>query len=122
MRSRRSLLTPTLPPEEGRSRKRERDKLNTRSITNTINNEINKTKYTKPTLSFPELDAGHWRPTSSCQAAPGSPGMASAADGNWAQGHTDQDLDQDHRQDNEQGPLQKAAIDKVSETLVVPQL
>jgi len=41
---------------------------------------------------------------------------------NWTEGHTDQNLDEDHRQDNEQGPLQKAAMDKESKTLVIPQL
>jgi len=65
---------------------------------------------------------GHWRPSSSCQAAPGSPGLASAAGRNWTQERTDQDLYQDCRQDNEQGPLQKAAMDEDSETLAIPQL
>jgi len=32
----------------------------------------------------------------------------------------DQNLDQDHRQDKEQGSLQKPATDKESETLMVP--
>jgi len=59
---------------------------------------------------------------SSCQAAPGSPGLDSAADGNWAQEYTDWDLDQDRRQKKEQGPLQKQAMDEESETLVIPQL
>jgi len=65
---------------------------------------------------------GRWRPTSSCQAAPGSPGLASAADGNWDQECTDRDLDQDHRQDKKQGPLQKPATDEESKTLMIPQL
>ena len=56
---------------------------------------------------------GHWRSTSSCQAAQEDPGLASAADRNWPQEGTDQNLDQDQdrRQDNEQGPLQKLAMD-----------
>jgi len=33
----------------------------------------------------------------------------------------DQNLDHDHRQDNEQGPFQKLAVDK-RETLMTPQL
>jgi len=73
-------------------------------------------------LSFLELDARHWRPTSSCQAAPGSPRLAFAVDGNWTQECMDRNLDQDGRQDKEQGPLQKAAMDKESEILVIPQL
>jgi len=88
--------------------------------TNDINNKRSNAKHSKPTLSFPELGAGCWRPTNSCQAAPGSPGLASAVGRNWTQGCTDRDLDQNGRQDNEQGPLQKAAMDE--ETLVIPQL
>jgi len=65
---------------------------------------------------------GLWCPTSSCQAAPGSPGLDSALGGNWTQECTDGNLDQDHRQSNEQGPLQKVAMDEESETLVIPQL
>ena len=49
-----SLLTPTLPPEEGKRRKRERDlqieyKNFTKNINNTnnINNKRNNAKYTK---------------------------------------------------------------------------
>jgi len=56
------------------------------------------------------------------QAAPGSPGLDSAADGNWTQGCMDWNLDQDCRQDNEQGPLQKPAMDEDSKTLMMPQL
>jgi len=55
-------------------------------------------------------------------AAPGSPGLASTADRNWTQGCTDQNLDQECRQNNKQGPLQKAAMDEESKTLVIPQL
>jgi len=58
---------------------------------------------------------GHWLPASSCQAAPESPTVASAVDGNWTQKYTDQD----HRQVNEQGPIQKPAMDKDSKTLVI---
>jgi len=107
---------------------RETYKLNIRSFTNNtyntnnINNKRNKTKYTRPTLSFPELGAKHWRPTSSCWASPGSPRLASAAGRNWTLGWTDQNLDQDHRQDNERGPLQQVAMDEESETLMIPQL
>jgi len=43
---------------------------------------------------------GCWRPTSSCQAAPGCPGLASAVDRNWTQECTDRKLDQDRRQNN----------------------
>jgi len=56
------------------------------------------------------------------RAAPGSPGLDSAADRNWTQECTDLNPDQDHRQESEQGPLQKAAMDKESETVVIPQL
>jgi len=61
-------------------------------------------------------------PASSCLAAPGSPRLDSAVGRNWTQGCTDQNLDQDHRQNNEQGPLQKPAMDKENKTLVIPQL
>jgi len=54
--------------------------------------------------------SGQWCPTSSCQAAPGSPGLDSAVDGNC----THRSLDQ--------GPLQKASMNEESETLVMPQL
>jgi len=129
MSGRHSLLTPALPPEEGKRRKRERDLQieyknftnNTYNINN-INNKRNNAKYTKLIPSFPELGAGHWCPTSSCQAVPGGPGLDSAADGNWTQGCTDRHMDQDRRQNNEHGPLQKAAMDEESETLVIPQL
>jgi len=65
---------------------------------------------------------GCCHPASSCQAAPGSPGLASAGDRNWTQKYTDRDLDHNQRQDKEQGPLQKAAMDEESETLMIPQL
>jgi len=124
-----SLLTPTLPPEEGKRRKRERDlqieyKNFTKNINNTnnINNKRNNAKYTKLTLSFLELVPGRWCPASSCQAAPGSPRLNPAVDETWTQECMDRDLDQDHMQNNEQGPPQKAAMDEESETLVIPQL
>jgi len=41
---------------------------------------------------------------------------------NWTQECTDQNLDQDHRENNEQDPLQKAAMKEESETLMIPQL
>jgi len=64
----------------------------------------------------------HWHPASSSQAAPGSPGLDLAADGNGIQECTSQNLDQDHRQKNNQGHLHKMAMDEESETLVIPQL
>jgi len=85
--------------------------INNTNITNNI--KRSNAKYTKPM---------HWRPTSSCQAAPGSPGLASAADRNWTQECMDRDLVQDSRQDNKQGPLQKPTMDEEGETLVIPQL
>jgi len=99
--------------------------LNIKSFTNSTNNtnsKKNDVKYANPILSFPELGARRWRPASSCWAAPGSPRLASAADRNWTQERADWNLDQDHRQNNKQGPLQKAAMDKERETLVIPQL
>jgi len=65
---------------------------------------------------------GHWHPASICQAAPGSPGLASAAGRNWTQECMDRNLDQDCRQNNEQDPLQKSGMDEENETLVIPQL
>jgi len=49
----------------------------------------NKTKYTKLILSFSEFGAGALESASSCQVAPGSPGLASAVDRNWTQEYTD---------------------------------
>ena len=69
-----------------------------------------------------EFPGAGCRVLASCRAAPGSPGLDSAVDRNWTQECTDQNLDQDRRQDSEQGPLQKAAMDNESETLVIPQL
>jgi len=63
---------------------------------------------------------GRWSPTSSCQAAPGSPSLASAVGRNWTQECTDRNLDQDLRRAKKQGLLQKPAMDE--ETLVIPQL
>jgi len=54
--------------------------------------------------------------------AHGSPRLDSTVGRNWVQECTDRDLDQDRRQYNEQGPLQKAAMDEESETLMIPQL
>jgi len=79
-------------------------------------------KHTKPIMSFPEFGAGCWHPTSSCQAAPGSPRLDSAVNGNWTQECTHRSLNQDRRQDKEQGPLQKAAMEEKSKTLVIPHL
>jgi len=61
-------------------------------------------------------------PASSCQAPQGSPGLALAADRNWTQECTDRNLDQDRRQDKEQGPLQKPDMDEDIKTLMIPQL
>ena len=60
-------------------------------------------------------------PPAAARQAPGSPGQDSALDRNWVQERMDRNLDQDHSQDNEQGPLQKPAMDEESETLVIPQ-
>jgi len=68
------------------------------------------------------MGAGLWHPASSCQAAPGRPGLASAAGRDWTQEGTDWNPDQDHTQDKEEGHLWKPAMDKESETLVIPQL
>jgi len=87
-----------------------------------MNNKRNNAKHTIQILSFLELGARRSCLASSCRAAPGSPGLALAADGNWTQEFTDQDLDQGRRQDNDQGPLQQAAMDEESKTLVIPQL
>jgi len=77
----------------------------------------------KTNTEFPRVACfGGWHPASSCWAAPGSPRLASAAGRNRIQGCTDWNLGQDCRQDNEQGPLQKPAMDEESETLVIPQL
>jgi len=100
--------------------------LNIRSVTNntnnTTNNKTDNAKYTKPILSFLELGAGALGPASSCQAAPGNPGLALAVDRNWTLECTDWNLDQDCRQNNQQRPLQKPAMGEESETLVIPQL
>jgi len=52
--------------------------------------------------------------------APRSPGLDPAADRDWTQECTDRNLDQDRRQDSEEGPLQQPAMDEESETLVIP--
>jgi len=56
-------------------------------------------KYKKLILSWV---LGLWHPASSCQAAPGSPRLASAVDRNWT--------------------LQQPAMDEESKTLVIPQI
>jgi len=114
-------------PTRGREKeeKGETYRLNIKSFTNNTNNTNNKRnnlKYTKLTLSLLELGARCWRPASSCGAAPDSLALASTADGNWTQGCTDRDLNQDRRQDKEQGPLQQLAMDKENKTLMIPQL
>jgi len=73
-------------------------------------------------MGFRSWVPGCWHPASGCQAAQGSPGLDSTADGNWTQECTDHSLDEDRRQDKEQGPLQKLTMDEESETLVIPQL
>jgi len=65
---------------------------------------------------------GLWCPARSCQAAPGSPGPESAVNRNWTQECTDQNLNEDLRQNNKQGSLQKPGMDNESETLVILQL
>jgi len=75
---------------KGKRRKRERDlKLNIKSFTNStnnannINNKRNNAKYKKTNIKFPRIGCRRcWHPASSCQAAPGSPGLASAVDRN----------------------------------------
>jgi len=111
-------------PTKGREKGgegRETYRLNIKSFTNNtnytknVNNKTNKAKCTKSTLSFLELGVRRWRPASSCRAAPGSPRMVSAVDGNWTQECTDQNVHQDGRQDKEQSPLQQLAMDKERE-------
>ena len=53
---------------------------------------------------------------------PGSPGLDSAVDRNCIQESTGQNLDRACRQDKEQGPLQKPAMDEESETLAILHL
>ena len=68
-------LASTLPPEEGKRSKRERDLqieyqnsfTNNTNKTNNINNQRNKAKYPKLVLSFPALGAWWWCPSSSCR-------------------------------------------------------
>jgi len=45
-----------------------------------------------------------------------------AVNGNWSRECMDWNLDQDHRQGNKQGPLQKPAMDEDCETLGISQL
>jgi len=74
-------------------------------------------------MEFPRIACpGSWRPANSCQATPGSPGLDSAVDGNWTQECTDWNLDQDCRQDKEQGLLQKPAMDEERKALMIPRL
>jgi len=58
--------------------------------------------------------------SAAARKTPGSPGLDSSADGNWIQECTDRNMYQDCRQDREQGPLQKPAIDEEGETLMIP--
>ena len=125
-----SLLTPDLPPAEGK--KGENGDLQIEYYTsfinnvnniNKINNKINKKKHHKTYTDFPKAARhGRWHPASSCQTAPRSPGLDSAADRNWTQECTDCNLDQDCRQNKQQGPLQKLDVNEESETLMIPQL
>jgi len=114
------------PPSRGREKRgkrRETYKLNIKSFTDNINNTNNiNNKRNNTILSFPELVAGHWHCASSCQAAPGNPGLDLAVNRNWTQECTDHNLDQDRRQDSEHGPLQKQAMDEETKTLMIPQL
>jgi len=85
--------------------------------TNNITNKRNTVKYTKPILSFPELGAGA---LAFCQQPPGSTSKSQTGlRSRWTQECKDRDLNQDHRQDKKQGPLQQLAMDEESET---PQL
>lgn len=52
----------------------------------------------------------------------GNPGLDLAGDGSWIQECTDWNQDQDCRQENGQGPLQKLAIDEENKIPVIPQL
>jgi len=77
----------------------------------------------KPISSFPDLHAiGAGIPLVAVGQTPGSPGLDSEVDGNWNQEGTVWNLDQDHKQDNKQGHLQKPTVDEESKTLVIPQL
>jgi len=74
-------------------------------------------------MSFPALGAtGADILPAAAQQTPKSPTLGSAADGNWIQESTDQNPDHDHRQDSEQGPLQKLAMDEERKSLRIPQL
>jgi len=92
-----------------------------KSFTSSTNNKRNNNaKYTKPIWSFPDLCAvGAGVTPAAARQTSGSLGLDSALDGNWIQECTDWNLDQDHRQDKEQGALQKSAMDEESETLMV---
>ena len=90
------------PPTRSREKEEKGDtyKLNIKSFTNNINNtgninninnKRNNAKCTKQTWSFP------WK-----LAPGGSPRLDLAADGNWTQGCTDRNLDQDCRQNKKQ--------------------
>jgi len=79
---------------------------------------VQNAKHTTPTRV-----SRRWAPgPGSCGKAPGNPGPDTLVGGNGTRERTDRDLDQDRRQDSEQGPLQKPAMDEESETLVIPQL
>lgn len=73
-------------------------------------NKRNNRKYTKRILSFPDDGTGTVEaPTSEAVGqAPGSPGLDSAADGNWIEECMDQDWG--WRQKNRQSPPQTPAM------------
>jgi len=99
--------------------------LNIKSFTNNSNNNNNKSnnaKYTKLIVSFLELGA---RAVVSHEQLPGSTrksqtGFSSRQELDSRK--TDRNMDLDRRQENEQGPLWKLAMDEESESLVIPQL
>ena len=53
-------------------------------------------------MNFLDLCREGWHCASGCQAALGSPGLDSTAEGNWTQECTDRNMHQDGRQDKKQ--------------------
>jgi len=84
-------------------------------ISNT--NKINKAKIHITNIELPRVVC-----SAGCRQTLGSLGLDSAADRNRTRECMDGNPDQDCRQDKEQGPLQKPAMDEGSETLMMPQL
>jgi len=99
---------------------RETHKFNIKNTknTNNVNNKRKKQNIQNP-IYFP--GAGCWGAgtlPADARQVPGGPGLASAVDRNWTEECTDWNLDQDLRQDKEQGPLQKLVVDKESKILM----